>query len=63
MGEVWGIMGENRDAYTILVGKLERKGPLSRRQPKWQDNIEMDMKQRIWIGLMSIRIGYNDELL
>jgi hypothetical protein len=37
-------MGEKRDAYTILVGKLEGKKPLGRPRRKWADNIKMDLR-------------------
>jgi hypothetical protein len=41
-------MGEKRNAYRILVGKPERKGPLGGPRRKWMDNIKMDL---IEIGL------------
>jgi hypothetical protein len=31
-------------AYTILVGKLERKGLLGRSRHRWQDNSKMGLK-------------------
>jgi hypothetical protein len=37
-------MGEMRNAYNILVGKLERKRPLGRLRRRWKDNINMDLK-------------------
>jgi hypothetical protein len=41
-------MGEKRNAYKILVGKLERKRPLGRPRRRWEDNIKMDHRE---IGL------------
>jgi hypothetical protein len=32
-------------AYRILVGKLEGKRPFGRSRHKWEDNIEMDLKE------------------
>jgi hypothetical protein len=32
-------MGENRNAYRILVGKPEVKRPLRRPSRRWEDNI------------------------
>jgi hypothetical protein len=36
-------MGETRNAYKILVGKLEGKRPLGRPGCRWVDNITMDL--------------------
>jgi hypothetical protein len=38
-------MGENRDAYKILVGKPEGKSPLGRPRRRWVVNIKMDLKE------------------
>jgi hypothetical protein len=38
-------MGENRNAYRILIGKPEVKGPLRRPICRWEDNIKMDRGQ------------------
>jgi hypothetical protein len=37
-------MGETRDAYRVLVGKLEGKRPLRRAKCKWKENIKSDLK-------------------
>jgi hypothetical protein len=37
--------GEKRNAYTILVGKPERKKPLGRPRRRWEDNIKTDLKR------------------
>jgi hypothetical protein len=42
------MRGDNRNAYRILVGKLERKRPLERSRPSWVHNIKMDPKQIEW---------------
>jgi hypothetical protein len=34
-------MGERRDAYRALVGKLEGRRPLGRPRRRWEDNIKM----------------------
>jgi hypothetical protein len=46
-------MGEKRNAYRILVGKPEEKGPLERPTCRWVDNIKMGLKRdRVgWYGL------------
>jgi hypothetical protein len=41
-------MGERRDAYRALVGKPEGKRPLGRPRHRWEDNIEMDLREVGW---------------
>jgi hypothetical protein len=36
-------MGEKRNSYRLLVGKLEGKSPLGRPRLRWVDNIRMDL--------------------
>jgi hypothetical protein len=38
-------MGEKRNAYRILVGNPEGKRPLERPRRRWEDNIEMDLRE------------------
>jgi hypothetical protein len=46
-------MGENKNAYRILVGVPEGKRPLGRPRCKWTDNIQMNLKSHRmgWYGL------------
>jgi hypothetical protein len=41
-------MREKRNAYRILVGKLESKRPLGRSRRRWVDNIKMDLREIEW---------------
>jgi hypothetical protein len=41
-------MGENRNAYRILVGIPEGKRPLGRPKRRWVDNIKMDFREIGW---------------
>jgi hypothetical protein len=38
-------MGENRNAYRLLVGKPEEKRPLGRPIRRWVDRIRIDLVQ------------------
>jgi hypothetical protein len=44
-------MGENRNAYRILVGKPEGERPLGRPRHRWVDNIKMDLRVTGWYGM------------
>jgi hypothetical protein len=45
-------MGETRNAYRILVGKPEGERPLGRPRRKWVDNIKMNLRERVWDGMV-----------
>jgi hypothetical protein len=44
-------MGPTKNAYTILVGKPEGKGPLGRPRRMWVDNIKIDLREIRWDGV------------
>jgi hypothetical protein len=44
-------MGEKRNAYRILVGKLEGKRQLRRPRRRWVNNIKMDLRETGWGGM------------
>jgi hypothetical protein len=44
-------MGEKRNVYRILVGKPEGTIPLGRPRCRWEDNIEMDLRETGWNGM------------
>ncbi|KAJ4445713.1 hypothetical protein ANN_12398 [Periplaneta americana] len=53
-------MGESRNAYRVLVRRLEGKRPLGRPRRRWEDNIKMDLREvgyddRDWINLAQDR--------
>ena len=38
-------IGERRNAYRALVGKLERKTPRGMPKSRWESNIKMNLKR------------------
>jgi len=47
-------MGEEKEVYRVLVGKLEGRRPLERPRRRWVDNIRMISRRcdvGIWTGL------------
>jgi hypothetical protein len=50
-------MGEERNAYGILLGKPEGKIPLGRPRRRWEDNIKKDLREgdMDWIDLAQDR--------
>jgi hypothetical protein len=44
-------MGAKRNAYRILVGKPEGKGPLGKPRRRWVDNIKIDLREIGWDGM------------
>jgi hypothetical protein len=51
MGTACSTHGEKRNAYRILVGKLEGKRQLGRPRRGWEDYIRMDLKEIGWGGM------------
>jgi hypothetical protein len=56
-------MDEGRCVYRILVGSPEGKRPLERPRRRWEDNIEMDLRETgidgaNWIRLTQERVQW-----
>jgi hypothetical protein len=52
-------MGEVRNAFSILVRKLEWKRPLGRPDRRWENNIRMDLKEIGWEDVAWMHIAQN----
>jgi hypothetical protein len=50
-------MGEGRGAYRVLVGKPEGKRPLGRPRRRWEDNINIDLREIGIYGANCIRLA------
>jgi hypothetical protein len=44
-------MRAKMNAYRIIVGKPEEKGPLGRQRRRWEYNIKMDFREIEWGGM------------
>jgi hypothetical protein len=59
-------MREGRNVYRVLVGKPEGKRPLERPRRRWEDGINMDLREivwGVWNGFSWLRIGIVGGLL
>jgi hypothetical protein len=56
MGTACRTYGEKRNAYMILMGKPERKGPLGRLSLRWEDTIKTDLTEIVWAGMVRINM-------
>jgi hypothetical protein len=45
MGGACSILGDVRNTYKNLLGQSKGKRPLGRPKSRWEDNIEMNLKQ------------------
>jgi hypothetical protein len=60
IGRACSTHREKRNAYKDFVGKPEGKRPLGRPKRRWEDNINMDLKEIRWVGMNWFRIRTND---
>jgi hypothetical protein len=49
-------MGEKKNTYRTLVGEPEGKRQLGRPRRWWVDNIEISVREIVWIGMDSINL-------
>jgi hypothetical protein len=52
-------MGDKKNAYRILVGKPEGKGPVGRPIHRWMDNIKMDLREMELNGVDWINMAHS----
>jgi hypothetical protein len=56
-------MGENMNAYRILVGKPEGRRTLGKPRRRWEDNIKMDLREIGWDDMDWIDLAEDREQL
>jgi hypothetical protein len=57
MGRICSMLRKERDSYTIFMGKPEGKRPLRRPRRRWEDDIEMDLREIGWGGIDWINLA------
>jgi hypothetical protein len=50
-------MGEGRNVYRVLVGKLQGKSPHERPRRRWEDGIKLDLRDIGWGGVEWIHLA------
>jgi hypothetical protein len=50
-------MGEERGVYRVLVGKPEGKRPMGRPRRRWEDNINLDLREIVIDGAKWIQLA------
>jgi hypothetical protein len=54
-------MGEGRNVYRLLMGKPEGKRPLERPRRRWEDGVEVDLREVGWCCVEWIHLAqYRD---
>jgi hypothetical protein len=48
---MWHVVGEERKAYKVLIGKPKGKRPLERLRDRWEGGIKMDLREIVWEGV------------
>jgi hypothetical protein len=61
VGWTYGMHGEGRGVYRVLVGRPEGMSPLGRPRRRWEDNIKLDLRAigidgANWIRLAQDRV-------
>jgi hypothetical protein len=61
MGGACSTNGEKRNAYRILVGKLEGQRLLGRSRRRWGNNSKIDLRETEWDGMDRIDVTQDRE--
>jgi hypothetical protein len=61
MGGACSTHGKEKNAYNILVGKLEGKRSLGRSRRRWEDNIRIDLREIGWEGIAWMHLAQDNE--
>jgi acyl-CoA hydrolase len=62
VGHVVG-MGEMKNVYNILVTNPEEKGPVERPRCRWDDNIEINLRETVWKAVDWIHLAQDRDHL
>jgi len=56
-------IGSNRNAYRVLVEKTQRNKPLGRPRRRWEENIEVNLKEKAWERVDWIHVAQDRDTL
>jgi hypothetical protein len=56
-------MGDRIGSYRVLVEKPEGKRSLGRPRRRWEDNIEVNLKEKAWERVDWIRVAQDRDML
>ena len=55
-------ISERRGAYRVLVGRLEEKRPLGRRERGWEDNIKITFQEVGWGDVDCVELAQDGDM-
>jgi hypothetical protein len=50
-------MGEEKNVYTVLMGKPEEKRVLGRPRRRWEDGMRIDLRKTVWRSIEWIQLA------
>jgi hypothetical protein len=56
-------MGEERNVYSVLMGKPDGKRPLGRPRRRWEDGFRMDLREIGWGSVDWIQLAQDRDLV
>jgi hypothetical protein len=58
---ICGTHGEKKNAYRVWAGNSEGNRPPGKPRRSWEDNIKIDLRERVWGGMDWIHLAQDRE--